>query len=149
MDNHARTVARSYLQRVAEAVGAVAQAKEESWSYATPRIHGEVASVAIGLDGTCKLLCEQGWREAMTGTISLYDGEEVSGCTQSILAPHPSMARDGLWPAWRAKLRMFVRSTPLGHLRWGGRGGAVQLGYSQWPHRRTDIGFLPRLGVCR
>ena len=75
MDNHARTVARSYLQRVAEAVGAVAQAKEESWSYATPRIHGEVASVAIGLDGTCKLLCEQGWREAMTGTISLYDGE--------------------------------------------------------------------------
>ena len=75
MDNHARTVARSYLQRVAEAVGAVAQAKEESWSYATPRIHGEVASVAIGLDGTCTLLCEQGWREAMTGTISLYDGE--------------------------------------------------------------------------
>ena len=28
MDNHARTVARSYLQRVAEAIGAVAQAKE-------------------------------------------------------------------------------------------------------------------------
>jgi hypothetical protein len=75
MDNHARTVARSYLQRVAEAVGAVAQAKEECWSYATPPMDGEVASVAIGLDGTCMLLCDQGWREAMTGTISLYDGE--------------------------------------------------------------------------
>jgi hypothetical protein len=29
--------------------------------------------VAIGLDGTCMLLCETGWREAMVGTISLYD----------------------------------------------------------------------------
>lgn len=74
-DNHARTVARSYLQGVAEAVGSVAQAKEEAWSYATPALEGEVASVAIGLDGTCMLLCDDGWREAMTGTVSLYDGD--------------------------------------------------------------------------
>lgn len=73
-ENHARTVARSYLQGVAEAVGAVAQAKEEAWSYETPRVDGEVASVALGLDGTCMLLCDDGWREAMTGTVSLYDG---------------------------------------------------------------------------
>ena len=74
-ENHARTVARSYLQGVAEAVGGVAQAKEEAWSYQTPRVKGEVASVALGLDGTCMLLCDEGWREAMTGTVSLYDGE--------------------------------------------------------------------------
>jgi len=36
-------------------------------------LEGEIASVAIGLDGTCMLLCESGWREAMVGTISLYD----------------------------------------------------------------------------
>ena len=111
MDNHARTVARSYLQRVAEAVGAVAQAKEESWSYATPRIHGEVASVAIGLDGTCMLLCEQGWREAMTGTISLYDGEGERLHT-IYLGATPEYGKGRFVARLEAKLRLFVRSTP-------------------------------------
>ena len=72
-ENHGRSVARSYLQGVAEAVSAVAQAKEEEWSYATPTPARSVASVAIGIDGTCLLLCEEGYREAMVGTISLYD----------------------------------------------------------------------------
>ena len=53
MDNHARTVARSYLQRVAEAVGAVAQAKEESWSYATPRIQARWRALPSGLQSCC------------------------------------------------------------------------------------------------
>jgi hypothetical protein len=35
----------------------------------------EIKSVAIGLDGTCMLLCDTGWREAMVGTVSLYDAE--------------------------------------------------------------------------
>jgi hypothetical protein len=49
------------------------QAKEEFWEYEIPELGEEVASVAVGLDGTCMLLCEDGWREAMTGTLSLYD----------------------------------------------------------------------------
>jgi hypothetical protein len=48
------------------------QAKEESWSYATPEL-GKVRTVGIGVDGTCMLLCDKNWREAMTGSISLYD----------------------------------------------------------------------------
>ena len=74
-ENHGRTVARSYLQGVAEAVGGIAQAKEQSWTYATPKLDREVASVAIGIDGTCMLMCHDGYREAMTGTISLYGRE--------------------------------------------------------------------------
>lgn len=72
-ENHGRSVARSYVQNIAEAVSAVAQAKEEDWRYATPKLATPVASVAIGLDGTCMLLCEEGYREAMVGTVSLYD----------------------------------------------------------------------------
>lgn len=72
-ENHGRAVARSYVQNVAEAVSALAQAKEEHWSYSTPKLPAAVASVAIGLDGTCMLLCEDGYREAMVGTVSLYD----------------------------------------------------------------------------
>jgi hypothetical protein len=72
-ENHARPVAVSYIQRVSEAVASIIEAKEESWNYVPPQLEVEIASVAIGLDGTCMLLCDSGWREAMVGTISLYD----------------------------------------------------------------------------
>ena len=32
-----------------------------------------MSTVAIGLDGTCMLLCNDPYREALTGTLSLYD----------------------------------------------------------------------------
>ena len=72
-ENHGRQVARSYLQNLAEAVGSIVQAKEETWHYATPRLTVPIHTVAISLDGTCMLLCEEGYRQAMVGTISLYD----------------------------------------------------------------------------
>lgn len=33
----------------------------------------DVTTIGIGIDGTCLLMCQDGWREAMVGTISLYD----------------------------------------------------------------------------
>lgn len=72
-ENHRRPVAVSYIQRVSEVVASIIEAKEESWNYVPPQLEVEIASVAIGLDGTCMLLCDTGWREAMVGTISLYD----------------------------------------------------------------------------
>ena len=71
--SHKRVIARSYLKSICDAVGAVAQAKEESWTYALPDLPTPVSSVSVGLDGTCMLLTESGWQEAMVGTISLYD----------------------------------------------------------------------------
>ena len=38
-----------------------------------PELHADVMTIGIGVDGTCLLMCEDGWREAMVGTISLYD----------------------------------------------------------------------------
>ncbi len=74
-DNHGRNVARSYLQNLSEAVGSFAAAKEEDWHYTTPKLDEPVKSVSIGVDGTCMLLCKEGYREAMVGTISLYDDD--------------------------------------------------------------------------
>jgi len=74
-ENHGREVALSYIQRLTEAVGSIVQAKEESENYAPPEIDSKITTVGIGLDGTCMLMCEEGWREAMAGTISLYDDE--------------------------------------------------------------------------
>jgi hypothetical protein len=74
-ENHSRGVARCFVQDVADAVAAVAMAKEEEWEYTLPEPEGPTATVAIGMDGTCLLMCRGGWRETMVGTIGLYDSE--------------------------------------------------------------------------
>jgi hypothetical protein len=73
--NHGREISRCLVQDIADAVAAVALVKEEDWSYRLPKLESPPTTVAIGLDGTCLLLCEDGWRETMVGTISLYDHE--------------------------------------------------------------------------
>ena len=59
-ENHSRKVAVSYIQRISEAVASIIEAKEESWNYVPPKLDTPVNSVAIGLDGTCMLLCDTG-----------------------------------------------------------------------------------------
>jgi hypothetical protein len=72
-ENHGRVVSRCLIQDVADAVAAAALAKEEDWSYALPKFDEPPTTVAISLDGTCTLMCEDGWREAMVGTLAFYD----------------------------------------------------------------------------
>jgi hypothetical protein len=71
--NHGRAVSRCLVQDVAEAVAAVALAKEQDWSYSLPKLDTPPATISVSLDGACTLMCEDGWREAMVGTISFYD----------------------------------------------------------------------------
>lgn len=74
--NNNRPVSLSLVQDIAKAVAAVVQIKEESWSYHVPKVEeAQIKSVGIGLDGTCMLMCEGAYRQAMVGTISLYDAE--------------------------------------------------------------------------
>jgi hypothetical protein len=74
-ENHGRVVSRCLIQDVADAVAAAALAKEEDWSYTLPKFDEPPATVAVSLDGTCTLMCEDGWREAMVGTLAFYDRE--------------------------------------------------------------------------
>ncbi len=72
-DNHGRTVALSFIKNTVDAVGSIAEAKEETWHYELPDMPKAVKSISIGLDGTCLNMIEDGWREAMCGTIALFD----------------------------------------------------------------------------
>ena len=47
-ENHGRKVSREFVHQIAEAVGAIAQLKEESWQYETPRY--------CQLTAACKIL---------------------------------------------------------------------------------------------
>ena len=74
-ENHGRTVSRCLVQDVADAVAAAATAKQEDWGYALPKFERPPATVAVSLDGACTLMCEDGWREAMVGTLAYYDAD--------------------------------------------------------------------------
>lgn len=71
--NHGRPVVRSFLQHFVDIVGSIAQATEEAWMYETPKLDDVVTTVSVSLDGTCVFMLQEGWREAMTGTIALYN----------------------------------------------------------------------------
>jgi len=82
-----RKTAKANVQNLAESVASVAQIKEENWEYDIPKLDAEVASVAFGLDGAYVMMREDGWREAMCGTISLYDKKGERLYTSYFAAP--------------------------------------------------------------
>jgi hypothetical protein len=69
-NNHDRKIQKKTVQDISEAVGSMIIAKEGTWKYEVPEFTEAVKGISIGLDGTCMLMKEDGWREAMTGTIS-------------------------------------------------------------------------------
>lgn len=73
--NHGRSVQKRYVQDISEIIGTIVEAKEEKWEYELPEIKAPITTIASSLDGTCMLMQGEGWREAMTGAISLYDAE--------------------------------------------------------------------------
>ena len=120
--NHGRHLSRGYIQTVAEMVGNLAQAKEESWHYQTPVLETAVATVSLGLDGTTIHLREEGYRETMVGTIALYD-HDGSDCIQPILALRRNMEKPHSRRDWRTKIdhvkTAVSRCALYWHCRWG------------------------------
>lgn len=74
-ENHSRHVAREYIQKLADYVGAIVESTEEQWEYELPEQKDLVKTISISLDGTCILMKKEGYREAMTGNIALYNPE--------------------------------------------------------------------------
>lgn len=72
-DNHGRSISRSFIQDISEAVKETMKKKDEKWEYTIPVQPEDVKTIGISLDGTCLLMAQGGYRQAMVGTISLYD----------------------------------------------------------------------------
>jgi len=71
-ENHNRYVSRSYIQNLSDAVGEFVSSRP-SWTYSIPVAPCEVSTVGLSLDGTCMLIRGDGYRQAMVGSISLYN----------------------------------------------------------------------------
>lgn len=79
LESHCREVSVRYVQSIGNHYGTLALAKEDIWKYAPPEFKEEIPTISISLDGTCMPMKDGSYREAMCGTISLYnaDGKRV------------------------------------------------------------------------
>ena len=73
LESNGRSIAVSYAKTLADYVGQAVTAKEAHWECEIPELPAKVASVAVGLGGACMLMKDGNWRQAMCGSISLYD----------------------------------------------------------------------------
>jgi hypothetical protein len=74
-ENHGRAISKSHIQQICEVVGSIASVKEASWNYSLPSFDRAVTTVTIGVDGTGMLMCDDGARQAMVGTLGFYTAE--------------------------------------------------------------------------
>lgn len=65
----------SFIQQTAQRVGQLAVQKRTRWDVRSPEPERSVRTIATGLDGTTVPLWEEHYKEAMCGTIALYDGK--------------------------------------------------------------------------
>jgi hypothetical protein len=73
LECNGREISRNYAKKLSDFVGSIAGCHESQWQYDLPVFDQPVHSITIGLDGTCMLMHEDGWREAMCGSIAFYD----------------------------------------------------------------------------
>jgi hypothetical protein len=92
-ENHGRPLSLCLAQKLVQTVGALSQAADETWTYLPPKLSVPVKTVAIGLDGTCMYIAGNGWRQAMVGTVALYDrkGERLH---TTYIGAGPEMGRE-------------------------------------------------------
>lgn len=134
--NHGREISRCYLQDISEAVGRIAQDKEEHWQYADPEPAAEIRTVSVGVDGACMFYCQEGWRQAMVGTISLYDplGERLH--TTYVASP-PEYGKERFYQQMEGELQRYQQRYP----------NAVWLGLADGAHDQWTwlAGFAEKL----
>ena len=137
-ENHHRKVSRCYLQDIAQDVATVVQRKESGWCYEDPPLDGVVDRISLGIDGTTILFCDGGYREAMVGTISLYNciGQRLHTI---YLAAEPEYGKQRFYDRMETEIAIYKDRYPLAN--WVGIADGVK---ELWPwlQRRTDLQVL-------
>ena len=113
-ENHKLSLSNEYLKATSDYVGSIAQSKEEIWSYDNPVEDKDVHAVAIGIDGAMMYLIEEdkkGYREAMTGTIALYNKEGVRLHTNYI-ASTPEYGKENFYKQMEHEIKKVKKTYP-------------------------------------
>jgi hypothetical protein len=91
-----RDIPRNYAKKLSDFVGTIAQSYETEWEYDLPEFDQPIHSITLGLDGACMLMHQDGWREAMCGSIAFYDpqGERMHTIYCSVT---PEYGKELIW----------------------------------------------------
>jgi hypothetical protein len=71
--NHQRHLSRAFVQELSSKVAEIAYEHEGDWTYELPQMPDVVSHIALGRDGAMTPIIGEGYREAMNGTIALYN----------------------------------------------------------------------------
>lgn len=71
--SHGLSLSATYLHHLAQQVGQLAVEKHEAWHLAAAVAPAPVALIATGVDGTTMPVVNEAYKEAMCGTIALYN----------------------------------------------------------------------------
>lgn len=114
LGNHGRSVSDCFVQDTAAAVAAVVQLKEEQWHYATPKLAEPISTISLGVDGTCMLVVDDGQRQAMVGTISLFDKEGERRHTIYVAAT-PQYGKETFYQRMTREIEHVMQLYPTAH----------------------------------
>ena len=131
-------IARSYLKNLASDVASIIEEKQENWRYAPTAeeigLGVRVKTIAVGIDGTCSLFCDEGYREVMVGTIALYDGEGERIHT-TYVAHSPEYGKETFLAKMDSEISLFKDRFP--DARWVGLADGAHCNWD-WLEERTS-----------
>lgn len=116
-NNHCRYISKSFIQDISNSVGSIIISKEDNWNYRLPANNKSVKIIGCGLDGTCLLMSEEGYRETMVGTIAFYN-EESERLNTIYLAAAPEYGKQDFILRYEKELqkvkKVYHNSTYVG-----------------------------------
>ena len=75
MVGNRRVISNDFVFEISALVANIITEKESVWNYEMPRFDEDPATIGLSLDGTCVNIRQDGWRQVMVGTLSLYDNK--------------------------------------------------------------------------
>jgi hypothetical protein len=108
--NHGRHLSKQYIQSLSQSIGSLISEKK-NWKYDIDVPDSFVKTVSFSLDGACMLLCNDGYRVAMVGSISLYyfGGERLY--TRYIALP-PEYGKEQFYKAFAREIKNVRKIYP-------------------------------------
>lgn len=109
--SHGLRLSASYLQSVAQQVGAQAVTQRQDEDGPALSVSAPVGTIATGVDGTTMPLVGEGYKEAMCGTVALYDegGERLTTEYHGAL---PQAGKTDFARAFAARVAQVVAQFP-------------------------------------
>jgi hypothetical protein len=106
-----RYVSGDYIHETAALVAQLSSKKEESWKYDLPRFTEGPSTICISLDGTCVNIRDDGWRQVMVGTLSLYDAKGERLHTQ-YMGESPKNGKERFYNRFTEEINDMIKRFP-------------------------------------